>query len=526
MNVEHARLVPRLCAAAPSVVARAGLMVRMRPLFRALALTSCLALASCAVGPNYHPPARPTQDGYTHEALPAQTVTTGVAGPGGEAQHFEPGADLPGAWWTLFGSAKLDALIQQATASYPDIAAQQAALREARENVRAEAGVFLPQLQGSGDAQRTQESGAEIFPGFPNFITNIFTATVSVSYTFDIFGKERRTLESLQAQAVQQSFVLEASYLTLTSNVASEAIQVASVRDQIAATQDIIGLEEHQLSIVQRLYQLGSRTRADIAQQQSNLAAVRATLPPLQQQLAQAEHQLALLIGRSPRDVAPVALDLSDLQLPRDLPVSLPSSLVAQRPDVREQAAVVHQMSAKIGVATANMLPQITLTGSVGNASTKAATLDESSSGIWSLAGGITAPLFQGGDLRAERRAAIDAYDQAIAQYRLVVLQAFQMVADTLTALQNDAQGLKAQRDALEAAQSSLNLTQEQYAVGAVDSVTLLQAQQSYQQARLNYVRALASRYTDTVTLFQALGGGWWHRNDPGTLPGTALDRR
>jgi NodT family efflux transporter outer membrane factor (OMF) lipoprotein len=479
-----------------------------------------IALSACAVGPNYHAPPRPTQNGYTHEALPTQAVSTGVAGPGGEAQSFELGRDLPGQWWTLFGSDKLDTLIGQAMASYPDLAAQQAALREARENVRAEEGNFLPQLQGTANAERHQESGAEVFPGFPNFISSLFLASVNVSYTFDIFGKERRTVEGLQAQALQQSFVLEASYWTLASNVATQAIQVASIHDQIAATQQILSILDSELSIVQRRFQLGSQTRADILLQQSNLASERATLPPLQQQLSQAEHQLALLTGRSPQDVTPVELELADLKLPQDLPVSLPSSLVAQRPDIREQAALVHQMSAKIGVATANMLPQLTLNGAVGNATNTPATWIDSSSGIWSLAGGITAPLFEGGTLRAERRAAIDAYDQAIAQYRLVVLQAFQNVADTLTALQNDAQTLGAQRDALDSAQASLDLTQKQYAVGAVDSTTLLQAQQTYQQARLSYVRALAGRYTDTVTLFYALGGGWWHRDDPGTLPG------
>ncbi len=479
-----------------------------------------LALSGCAVGPNYHPPAPPTQDGYTHEGLPAQTVSTGVAGPGGEAQAFQLGHDLTGEWWTLFGSAKLDGLMQQAMVSYPDIAAQQAALREYRENVRAEEGTFLPQVQGYGSASRAQTPGALYFPGFPNFIENFFSATVTVTYTFDFFGKERRTVEALQAQAVQQGFVLDASYLTLTSNVATQAIQLASVRDQIAATNDIVAIEEHQLSIVQRRYQLGSQTRADILQQQSNLAAERATLPGLQQQLAQAEHQLALLTGRSPRDATPVELGLADLTLPHDLPVSLPSSLVAQRPDIRQQAAVVHQMSANIGVATANMLPQVTLTStSFGNESTQVSTLAEAATGVWSLGGQIAQPLFEGGTLRAKRRAAVDAYDQAVAQYRLVVLQAFQAVADGLTAIQNDAQALKAQRDALDAAQANLALTQRQYEVGAVDSVTLLAAQQTYQQARINYVRALASRYTDTVTLFAALGGGWWNRNDPGTLP-------
>ncbi|MGH8219014.1 MAG: efflux transporter outer membrane subunit [Steroidobacteraceae bacterium] len=478
-----------------------------------------LALAGCAVGPNYHPPARPTQDGYTREGLPPQTVSTGVAGPGGQAQRFQLGGDLTGEWWTLFGSAKLDALIKQAMASYPSIAVQQAALRELRENVRAEEGAFFPQVQGSIGASRSQTPGALNFPGFPNFIQNSFSATASVAYTFDFFGKERRTVEALQAQAVQQGFVLEASYLTLTSNVVLQAVQVASVRDQIAATQDIISIEEQQLGLTQNLFRLGSQTRAGILQQQSNLAAVRATLPPLQQQLAQAEHQLALLTGRSPRDTEPLELQLSDLTLPHDLPVSLPSSLVAQRPDIRQQAAVVHQMSAQIGVATANMLPQISLTGDIGNVATKASAWAEASAGIWSLGGQVVQPLFEGGRLFAQRRAAVDAYQQAVAQYRLDVLTAFQMVADALTAVENDAQALEAQRVAVDAAQGSLNLTRQQYAAGAVDSTTLLQAQQIYQQARLNYVRALASRYTDTVQLFAALGGGWWHRNDPGTLP-------
>jgi NodT family efflux transporter outer membrane factor (OMF) lipoprotein len=479
-----------------------------------------LLLAACAVGPNYHALPPPTQDGYTHEALPAQTVSTGVAGPGGEAQSFQLGHDLPGTWWTLFGSDKLNALIEQAMASYPDIAAQQAALREARDNVRAEQGNFLPQFQGTANAERRQESGAEVFPGFPNFISELFLANVNVSYTFDIFGKERRTVEALQAQAAQQSFMLEASYWTLASNVATQAIQVASIHDQIAATNQIISILDSELSIVRRRYQLGSQTRADILLQQSNLASERATLPPLQQQLAQAEHQLALLTGRSATDAAPLELELADLKLPRDLPVSLPSSLVAQRPDIRERAAVVHQMSARIGVATADLLPQLTLTGSIGGGSSKLASLLDASAGTWSIAGGITAPLFQGGTLRAQRRAAIDAYDESLAQYRLVVLQAFQNVADTLTALQNDAQTLGAQRDALDSSQASLDLSQKQYAVGAVNSTTLLQAQQTYQQARLSFVRALASRYTDTITLFYALGGGWWHRNDAGTLLG------
>ena len=476
-----------------------------------------LGLTSCAVGPNFHAPPPPKSLRYTSSALAAETMATGIEG--GEAQRFDFGKQLPGEWWSLFGSIQLDALIRRAMTNYPDIAAQQAALREALENVRAEEGVFLPQIQGSGYATRNQVSGAEYFPGFPNFIENFFESYVSVSYTFDFFGKERRTLEGLEAQAHYQDFELEASYLTLTSNVALTVVQIASLSDQIAATRDIISIETQELKVIDERFRLGAQTRADILQQQSNVASVRATLPPLQQQLEAAEHNLAVLTGRPPPDAPALELSLSDLKLPSDLPVSLPSSLVAQRPDIRAQQSVLHQMSANIGVATADLLPQLTLTGSFGNATASMATLIDGSSGIWSIAGNATAPIFQGGTLLAKRRAAVDAFDQAAAQYRLLVLEAFQNVADTLTALANDAQALAAEHDALDDAQASLGFIQRQYAVGAVDYTELLTAQQSYQQARIAYLSAIANRFTDTVKLFQALGGGWWHRKDSGTLP-------
>jgi NodT family efflux transporter outer membrane factor (OMF) lipoprotein len=479
-------------------------------------LAIALAVSSCAVGPDFKAPSPPATEGYTAEALPSQTEATGVAG--GEAQRFQLGRDLPGQWWTLFSSSKLNVLIEQAMANYPDIAAQQAALRMARENAIAGQGIFFPQVQGAFNAERAKFSGATIGPGFPGYISNIFQANVNVSYTFDVFGGERRQLESLRAQVVNQNFQLEASYLTLTTNVASTAIQTASAREQIDVTHQIIALEEKQLGIIQRQFELGTHTRADVLQQQSNLASVRATLPSLQQQLAAGEHQLAVLTGHFPHDQLPVEFDLSDLRLPQDVPVSLPSSLVTQRPDIQAQQALVHEASAAIGVATANMLPQLTLSGSAGDEALIFASLFQGGSGVWNMAAGLTAPVFEGGTLRAKRRAAIDAYDQATAQYRLTVLNAFQNVADTLTALDNDAQALKAEFEAVSAAQASLDLIQRQYDAGAVNYVSLLTAQQSYQQARIAYVRAVASRYTDTITLFQALGGGWWNRSDKGTL--------
>jgi len=487
-------------------------------------LAMILTLPGCAVGPNFEPPPPPVSDAYTYEVVPLQTQTAGAAG--GEVQSFEFGHDLPGEWWTLFASIKLDGLIREAMAKYPDIASQQAALRAARENVRAGKGVFFPQVQAAGSGTREQASGASTGPGFPGFIANVFQANVSVSYTFDVFGGDRRALEGLQAQAAAQNFKLEASYVILTANVVSTAIQLAAVRGQITATREIIALEDKQLAIIERQFELGSQTHADVLQQQSNLAAVRATLPALQQQRSVAEHQLAVLTGHFPHDAARADLELSDLELPRDLPVSLPSRLVAQRPDIKVQEMIMRQASAAIGVATANMLPQLTLTASYGDESLSFAKLLEPGSNTWSFAAAIAQPLFEGGMLRAKRRAAIDAFDQAAAQYQLVVLQAFQNVADTLTALDNDAQALKSEYDAVNAAKAALELVQRQYDDGAVHFVSVLAAQQLYQQARIAYVRAVASRYIDTVSLFQAVGGGWWNRNDQGTLETLTFDGR
>jgi NodT family efflux transporter outer membrane factor (OMF) lipoprotein len=293
---------------------------------------------------------------------------------------------------------------------------------------------------------------------------------------------------------------------------------MASVREQIAATHEIIALEEKQLNLIQRQFDIGSRARADVLQQQSNLATVRATLPGLQQQLSVADHQLAVLVGRFPHDAEPVEFQLSSLKLPQDLPVSLPSALVEQRPDIKAQEMAMRQASALIGVATANMLPQLTLQASTGDESALLQSWISSSASVWSLATNLAQPIFEGGTLRAKRRAAIDAYDQASAQYRLTVLNAFQNVADSLTALENDALAVSAQFDAQTAAKASLDLIQRQYDAGAVGYVSLLTAQQTYQQARIAYVQAVAHRYTDTVTLFQALGGGWWNRGKSQSL--------
>lgn len=371
---------------------------------RTVVTSVALSLGSwgCAVGPDYRPPMAPQTSGYTAGTLPDQTAATAVNA--GESQRFQFGGDLPGQWWTMFNSPQLDALVEQAMTNYPDIAAQQAALRAARDNVRAQQGVFAPALQATFNQERAKISGASIAPGFPGYVTNLYQANINVSYTLDIFGGERRQLEGLQAQLADQNFILEGSFLTLTSNVAATAIQLASAREQILATHEIIEVEEKELSIIQRQFELGTHTRADVLQQQSNLASVRATLPGLEQQRAAAEHQLAVLTGQFPHDAAGVELTLAQLKLPEELPVSLPSALVAQRPDIRQQEAQLHQASAAIGVATANMLPQITLTASAGDETLLFSSLFKPGSGVWDLASGVTAPIFQGG--RCARSAA------------------------------------------------------------------------------------------------------------------------
>jgi NodT family efflux transporter outer membrane factor (OMF) lipoprotein len=487
---------------------------------RALCLGVLTASAGCTVGPDFSPPTPPATQQITREPLPTQTEATDVAG--GEAQRFQPGQDLPGQWWTLFGSSHLDTLIARALVRYPDIAAQQAALRTALASLRAGEGAYFPQVQGATNAYRENVSGLAIGPGYSGYLTNLFQATVSVSYNLDVFGGERRTVEGLRAQAEAQNFVLEASYLTLTSNLVAAVVQLAAAGEEINATGEIINSEQQQLRVIQRQFELGSRTRSEVLQQQSSLAAVRTTLPPLQQRLAAAQHQIAVLTGDLPADAPVPHFDLKELNLPRDLPVSLPSALVSQRPDIRAQSARLHQASAAIGVATANMLPQLTLTGNIGNESLAVRDLLQPGSGIWSVAAGISQPLFAGGALRARRRAAIASYEQARAQYQLVVLNAFQNVADSLTALENDAHELADAHDSLQAASASLDVITKQYDISAVDSVALLTAQQLHEQARITYIQALANRYIDTITLFQALGGGWWNRTDPGTLRSTS----
>ena len=485
---------------------------------------AALMLAGCAVGPDFHTPAAPVVKGYTPTPLPEQTTSADVQG--GQAQTFIPGRDIPGQWWTLFHSKALNSLIVEALKANPDLQAAKASLRQAQETVYAGEGTLVPSIDAKGTATRQKTSGAQFGrPGAAGSLYTLYDASVNVSYGIDLFGYDRRSLESLESQADYQRFQLEAAYLTLTSNVVITAVQEASLRSQIAATEQIIASEAQQLDILQQQYKAGAVSLADVLAQRTTLAQSRATLPPLQKQLAATQNLLATLAGNFPSQGQDEAFELAALQLPAELPVSLPSKLVRQRPDIRAAEAQLHEASAKVGVATASMFPQLTLSGSYGSVGTRTADLFTPSSEIWNLGAGLLQPIFRGGTLLHERRAAVAAYDKAAAQYRSTVLTAFRNVADTLRALQSDADALSAQSQAEQAASDSLKLAKDQFKAGAVSYVVLLNAEKAFEQARIGLVQAQATRYADTAALFQALGGGWWNRDDVSSAKETAAQK-
>jgi NodT family efflux transporter outer membrane factor (OMF) lipoprotein len=486
---------------------------RLLPFIAALGL---LLIAGCAVGPNFKRPAPPDVSDYTAPPLSTTVASTNVSA--GEAQRFAKGTDISADWWTLFHSRPLNDLIEQSLTNNPDLKAAQAALSVAREDVLAQRGVYYPSVAGSFSASRQRQSGT-ISPATSTNILqyNLFTPQVSVSYVPDVFGLNRRTVESLQAQEQAVRFQMIATYTTLTANVVVTAIQESSVQMQIDATRQLIDINSSTLQVLQYQFSRGYASRLDVAAQESQLAQVTATLPPLLKQAAQLRDLLAVLAGRFPSQAAAEKFELSSLQLPQELPVSLASELVEQRPDVLQAEANLHAASARIGIAIANRLPNITLTANAGNTALAMDQLFTSGTGFWGLGAAATAPLFQGGTLLHQERAAKAAYVQAAEQYRSTVLTGFQNVADTLTALEQDAEALKADAAAADAAKVTLDLAQRQWQSGYAGYLALLSAEQTYQQARINLVQAQATRYADTAALFQALGGGWWHRADLAT---------
>ncbi len=478
-----------------------------------LASAVALALAACAVGPDYRRPAAPATTGYAPTPQPSSTVS--AAGTAGGAQQFVRDMDIPGQWWTLFHSQPLNALIDDALKHNADVEAAQGALQAAWENARAQRGAFFPSLNASIDPTRSK-TGTVLSSGVASNSTlyNLTTAQVSVSYAPDLWGGNRRQLESLVAQANAQRFQLEATYLTLTTNLVNAAIQEASLRAQLEATRRIVDDQQRMLDTMLRQQTLGDVSEAAVAAQRTALAQSRATLPPLEKQLAQQRDLLAALSGRTPDQTIDASFHLDDLQLPAQLPLNLPARLVEQRPDVRMADEQLHAASAQVGVAIASRLPNIQITGNWGSAADDHSDLFGHGTGFWNLGANITAPLFDGGTLKHKQKAAEATLRQSAAQYRSTVIDALQNVADTLHAVQSDAQTLAAAASADQAAARSLEIAKRQFALGDLSELALLTAEQARLQAAIALAQAQAGRYADSVALFQALGGGWWNRHD------------
>jgi NodT family efflux transporter outer membrane factor (OMF) lipoprotein len=485
-----------------------------RPASRpALAIALTALLSACAVGPDFEAPKAPEVTGYTAEKLAPETSS--AATKGGDAQRFVEDMDIPGQWWTLFHSEPLNTLIEQSLKANPDLKAAQAALRGAMQNVRAEEGALFPQVQAGFTPQRYKDS-TQLSPTLnqPATYFNLYTAQLSVSYPLDIWGGTRRGIESARAEAESQRYQLEATYLTLTSNVVAAAMQEASLKAQIAATEDIIKVETESLALFRKQLVLGQVAGGDVAGQEAALAQAQAALPPLQKQLAQQRDLIAALAGRFPSDQPEQSFDLDTLALPTDVPVTLPAKLIENRPDIRAAQEALHSASAQVGVAIANMLPNLTLSATNGTTGTQLGQLFMPGNGFWTLGANLGQTVFDGGTLLAKKRQADAALDQAMAQYESTVITAFQNVADSLRALQADADAVKDGLAAERAAAKSLDIARRQLELGSISYLALLNAEQTYQQAVIGLVQARAGRYTDTAALFQSLGGGWWNRQD------------
>jgi NodT family efflux transporter outer membrane factor (OMF) lipoprotein len=475
-------------------------------------VTAAFLGSACSVGPDYHRPSIAVGDKLTARPLPESTA--GVDVPGGAPQHWANGQDIPAQWWQAFHSEPLDALIKEAFKANPSVTAAQAALRQANDLVWAQRGYFLPTLQAGFAPSRQKNPVGTLAPtlssGMP--IYNLYTAQLSVGYTLDIFGGNRRQVESLIAQADMQRYMLEATYLTLSTNVVTAAVQEAALQAQIAATERMIAIEGEQMQIMRKEVELGAIAVSDATAQEVLLSQTIALLPPLRKQLALQRDALSALLGRLPSQESETVFDLDKIALPAELPVSLPSRIVEQRPDVRAAEEQLHAASAQVGVAIADMLPQLTFSGSIGGTATSVSKMFSAGNKFWSIGANLSQTLFAGGTLYFHERAAVDALDVAGAQYRSAVITAFQNVADTLQTLVFDADALKADVDAERAAERSLAYARKAQELGSVSYLAMLNAEQAYQQAVVNRVQAQANRYADTAALFQALGGGWWNR--------------
>jgi NodT family efflux transporter outer membrane factor (OMF) lipoprotein len=499
----------------------------------ALLVTSVALAAGCAVGPTYRRPQAPADSGYAPTPVPQTSASAPIQG--GEAQRLISARDIPFDWWQSFQSPALNALVERAFRANPTIAAAQAAVVQAQELVYAQRGLFFPTLGANYNFERqklagnltvdnapgSEGDGHDLNPPVQNLngtphtaplFYNFHTAQLSVGFVPDVFGANYRQMESLAAQRDAQRFALEATYITLAANVVAAAIQEASLRAQIEATRQIIAAEEKSLRILRDQFRLGFAMRIDVAEQEAALGQARMLLPPLTKQLEQTRDLIRALVGNLPNQDVPETFELDALQLPPEMPLSLPAKIIEQRPDVRAAEAQLHAANAEVGVAVAAMLPQFSITGTLGGNADEFGWLFRTGGSYWTLMGSVTQPLFEGGTLLHKKRAAAAALKQTAAQYQNTVITAYQNVADTLHASLSDADALAADMRAETAAKVSYDLAQRQMQAGYLSYLSLLSAETAYRQTLLTRVQAQATRYGDTVALFQALGGGWWNR--------------
>ncbi len=475
---------------------------RSRPLM-AIALLGLTA--SCAVGPDFTPPQTTVADRYNTAGDPK--VTTAASG---IVQSFDTTTALPADWWVLFGTPPLSAMVEEASRNNPDLAASQAALRASQESLRAGYGVFYPQIAGGADATRERAAPIRSGQALSGGVFNLFSLSASVSYALDVFGGDRRMIEALGASVDLSKAETRATALTLSANIVNTAIARAAYRAEIDATERMIANLTAQVKLARVRATSGTEAYAASLALESELATTEAELPALAQKYDQAGTLLATLVGRMPGSWSPPDLDLDAITLPKTIPVSLPSRLVSQRPDIVAAEASLHAASADIGVATAAMLPSITLSAGYSANGTKTSTLFNASGAAWDLGAGLTAPIFEGGSLWHRRKQSVEIYHQAAATYRQTVLAGFEQVADALKALDHDAAILAAREQSQAAADQALALLQDNYAAGLVSYDQVLLSDLQDRQARIQRIDATAARLQDTTALFVAIGGGWW----------------
>jgi NodT family efflux transporter outer membrane factor (OMF) lipoprotein len=483
-------------------------------------------LTACAVGPDFKRPAAPAANGYAPDiAIAEPTASASVSA--GESQRFDPAADIPSDWWTLFQSPQINTLIKRAFKANPTIEAAQAALHQSQELAVAQEGIFYPAIDASyapsrnklagnmsSSAPGQQGNGNNIssLPPNPTYY-NFHVAQLTVGYVPDVFGLNRRQAEAAMTQVDTQRMQLEASYITLASNVVAAALQEASTRAQLSATEKIVGINKQGLEILRKQFLLGYVSGLEVAAQEALLSQAEQALIPLQKQLEQTRNQIRVLAGNSPDVDVEEKFELAALHLPQELPLGLPSKIVEQRPDVRAAEAQLHFASAQAGVAVANRLPQFALSGAIGGMADTPGWMFRSGGNFFNLAASVSQSIFDGGTLRARSRAAEQALLQAGFQYRSTVMTALQNVADTLYAIQCDARALKGAASAEQAAHTTLDITRKQYLLGYVSLQAQLSAEQNHLQSEISLVQAQTSRLADTAALYQALGGGWWNRH-------------